>query len=321
MNKANELVSVIIPCYNSEKTIIKAINSVLNQTYQSFEIVIIDDGSNDTTKYIINDYFKQEQRLKYFYIKNSGGPSRPSNFGVHQSNGVLLAFLDHDDEWLESKLEEQIKILNKENLDFVSCFSYFVDKSKNIKMKVVIPDSNDYKKLILKKNFILSLSSLLIKKEVFLKIGGFDEKLKGFQDWDLYIQLFNNDYKFNFIDDYLYKTFKQKDSLSLQFSRDKFLKEIDIIFKKNKNLYADKYLKSIYFRSLGVTCQSFGDYSLAKKYLKKSIFYNRFNFSSYLFLLITLFGKKFFNFLLRIKVKLLALVSKFYQYSKRFFAS
>ena len=102
-------ISVIIPTFNRSKTIFRAIDSILKQTYKPYEIIVVDDGSTDGTKdLVINKY----PSIKYFYQSNNG-VSKARNKGVHESKGEWIAFLDSDDEWLPKKLQEQKKNLEQ----------------------------------------------------------------------------------------------------------------------------------------------------------------------------------------------------------------
>jgi glycosyltransferase involved in cell wall biosynthesis len=109
------LVSVIIDNYNYEKYIENAIKSVLNQTYQNFEIIIVDDGSSDNSKEIINEYaLKYPEKIKAIF-KENGGQASAFNVGVENANGEIISFLDSDDEFEENKLEEVVKAYNDGN--------------------------------------------------------------------------------------------------------------------------------------------------------------------------------------------------------------
>ena len=104
------LVSVVMPAYNSEKYIAESIESVLNQTFKNFEIIVVDDGSTDNTRKIISDY--KDNRIRYYYQENLGsGAAR--NLGLSNSRGNWIAFLDSDDLWNPVKLEEQLKCCYK----------------------------------------------------------------------------------------------------------------------------------------------------------------------------------------------------------------
>ena len=114
------LVSIITPCYNSEKYIKETIISVLNQTYQNWEMIITDDGSNDNSKNIINEFIKNDQRIKLFEINNSG-PAIARNNSIKIANGQYLAFLDSDDLWFPEFLSISLsKIKKSEGFVFAS---------------------------------------------------------------------------------------------------------------------------------------------------------------------------------------------------------
>ena len=183
------LVSVIIPCYNCEKTIKNTISSVLNQTYIDYEIIIIDDLSRDNTEKICREITKSYSNVEYFKLdKNSGGPSYPSNFGVSKANGEYIAFLDHDDIWLPTKLEKQINLTRRDNLDMVSCNTISViDQDES---RINMDFNPPYLDNILKRNYITTTSSIVIRRDVFNKLSGFDVNLKGPQDWEFYINFF-----------------------------------------------------------------------------------------------------------------------------------
>lgn len=114
------LISIITPCYNSMFFISQTIESVLAQTYQDWEMLIIDDCSTDGSPSIIQWYGEKDSRIKYFSTGNpSGSPSVPRNIGIEHAQGKYIAFLDSDDAWLPDKLEEQISFLEKGGYDFV----------------------------------------------------------------------------------------------------------------------------------------------------------------------------------------------------------
>ena len=107
MSNLNPLVSVIITTYNRADLIVEAIQSVLTQTHQNFELIIVDDGSTDKTKAVVEGF--ADPRIEYIYMANWGGPARPRNIGIKRAIGSYLAFLDADDYWKENKLEIQLK--------------------------------------------------------------------------------------------------------------------------------------------------------------------------------------------------------------------
>lgn len=110
-------VSIIIPTYNSAKYIHDAIESVLNQTYQDFEIIVMDDGSIDNTKKVLRSYI-ESKKIRYFYQKNKG-PSAARNKGIREAKGEYIAFLGADDIWHKKKLEKSINFMNIYNFDWI----------------------------------------------------------------------------------------------------------------------------------------------------------------------------------------------------------
>ncbi|MEX5868051.1 MULTISPECIES: glycosyltransferase family 2 protein [Providencia] len=115
------LVSVIMPCYNAEKNILESIQSVLNQEYQNFELIIIDDNSTDGTKDILKTI--QDPRIKTIFLEKNNGAGYSRNKGIDVAKGRFIAFLDSDDIWLKSKLKEQIHFMLDNNYKFT--FSYY----------------------------------------------------------------------------------------------------------------------------------------------------------------------------------------------------
>lgn len=184
----NPLVSVIIPMYNAEKTIETSINSIFNQTYKDYEIIIINDGSKDKSKEIVEKIINNNKDKKILLInKENGGVSSARNFGIKNANGEYIAFLDSDDEWLPEKLEKQADILikNKE-IDFIGC------NRNNEKTSVLLKKFDRLKKIefndILLKMFPQT-STAVIKKNVFNEIGFYDEKQRYLEDGNLWLRI------------------------------------------------------------------------------------------------------------------------------------
>ncbi|MDD3013674.1 MAG: glycosyltransferase [Candidatus Gastranaerophilales bacterium] len=186
------LVSVVIPTYNSEKYLTNTINSVLNQTYQNFEIIIIDDGSIDKTKELVEKI--NNPKIRYFY-QNNAGASAARNNGINHANGELIAFLDADDEWMPVKLAKQVDILKRnDSIGMTFCslemiyeaidFGY-IRKYRNYK------DHKDLFKRLLTQMLdnIISPSTVLLKKSLLDQVGYFNPKIKTAEDRDLWLRL------------------------------------------------------------------------------------------------------------------------------------
>lgn len=184
-------VSVIIPTYNSSKFICDAIDSVLNQNYRNFEIIIIDDGSTDDTK---EKLIKYESKINYYYKKN-GGPASARNYGVQRSQGEYICFLDADDIFLPKKLEIQVSLLDQYRhagigllySDFFCIDEYDYTILKYYKCK----DFSSHKKALqyLYLHNYINTSTVMVKKDYINQIGLFDEELRYLEDYDLWIRL------------------------------------------------------------------------------------------------------------------------------------
>lgn len=183
-------ISVIIPTYNAERTILETIESVQKQTFKDFEIVIINDGSSDRTLNLVDEI--GDNRIKIFTYENGGLPTA-RNRGISHSTGEFITFLDADDLWTPNKLERQLNLLNANpEADVAYSWTYFMDESENARTinpgDPVYLEGNVYANL-LSKNFIASGSNVLITREAVETIGEFDPECGGSADWDYWIRL------------------------------------------------------------------------------------------------------------------------------------
>lgn len=117
----NPIVSVIMPAHNSSKFIKASIDSVLNQSLQNIELIIVDDFSTDDTKEIIDKYSSRDIRVRPEYLREQKGVSAARNVGISKACGRFIAFLDSDDLWMASKLEQQVAYMTAHNVDFTYC--------------------------------------------------------------------------------------------------------------------------------------------------------------------------------------------------------
>lgn len=200
----NPKFSVIIPTYNRVNQIKDAIESVLKQTIQSFEIIVIDNCSTDNTSILINSY--KDKRIKFFLIKNKGIIAYSRNFGIKKSTGKYIAFLDSDDSWAKNKLEECIPYLeNGSDLVYHNLIiknnqkNFFLIKKKCLCRKL---DKDDIYNDLISNGPAFPTSSVIVKKNIFKKIKYFNENknLVTWEDFDAWIRLSNitnNFYRIN----------------------------------------------------------------------------------------------------------------------------
>lgn len=181
-------ISVVIPVYNGEKTIKETIESVLSQTWQDFEILVINDGSTDSTLEVVKSI--PDSRIKIFSYNNAG-PSASRNRGISYAAGEFIAFLDADDLWTPDKLEAQLKALqNNPQAAVAYSWTNHIDKSGNFLRtgSQIAVNGNAYEKLLLV-NFFEHGSNPLICKQALLEVGGFDESLRQGEDWEMWLRL------------------------------------------------------------------------------------------------------------------------------------
>lgn len=229
------MISVIIPTYNRGDTIIRSINSVLNQTYSNIEIIVIDDNSNDNTNEIIQQI--GDKRLKYIRLSENRGACYARNYGLEVAKGEYIAFQDSDDEWLPNKLEKQLSYLINNDIDVVSCRMKVIDRNKS----TIFPQNNKLNKEDIYLENYISTQTILGKKKCFIE-EKFDTELPRFQDWDLAIRLINK-YRVSIMDEILVNVYIQENSISK--SQDKAIKAMDIFLKKHSKTrkYESNYLR------------------------------------------------------------------------------
>lgn len=143
----NPLVSIIMPAFNSSKTICDSIHSVQSQYYPNWELLVVDDCSTDNTSKILQNFTKQDERIHYFRLLVNGGAAISRNLGIKEAKGRFIAFLDADDIWLPEKLHKQIQFMLNNNVFFsYSAYQKF-DKHGNRGI-VIPPEFTNYKKLL-----------------------------------------------------------------------------------------------------------------------------------------------------------------------------
>ena len=181
-------ISILVPAYNAEQTILETISSVQQQTFQDFEIIVINDGSTDRTLELLNSV--ADSRLKIFSYENGGLPVA-RNRGIAHATGEFLAFLDADDLWSPDKLELQLATLQRHPEAGVAySWTLFMDEQgKSFHSdKPIYFEGNVYGKLLLK-NFLASGSNPLIRKQAIESVGEFYPPAGGSADWDYWLRL------------------------------------------------------------------------------------------------------------------------------------
>jgi len=185
------LVSVIMPCYNAEKYIAEAIISVIEQTYVNWELLVVDDCSKDSSVDIIRSFCEQDKRIRYYKTEfPSGGATTPRNIAIQHAQSRFIAFLDSDDIWLPTKLEQQLKLFSDEKTAIVySNYEKINQQGERHNRIIIAPQQISYNGL-LKENVIGCLTGIYDTK----KVGKVYLKKCGHEDYVLWLSILKQGY-------------------------------------------------------------------------------------------------------------------------------
>ena len=186
-------VSIITPVYNCEKLIKNTIECVLNQTYQNWEMLLVDDCSFDNSAEIIENYVKKDKRIKYFKLKENSGAAVARNMALNKSSGRFIAYLDSDDLWKKDKLEKQVKFMIDNNYAF-TCTDYekITEDGKSLNKIVKIPKRVNYNLFL--RNTIIQTVGVMIDTKITGKDILVMPNIRRRQDAATWCQLLKNGY-------------------------------------------------------------------------------------------------------------------------------
>ena len=204
MSFEKDLVSIIIPCFRSEAYLEETLQSVSQQTHTHWELIVVEDGSQDSTEKIVQEFKKKhpDHLIQYLRQPETKGPSAARNLGIQKAKGVWVALLDSDDLWNPAHLGQSIAVLKKENTDLSYCtLDLFDSETKALcgQWGPTPEDLNVFPKTLFLRNFIAP-SSVLIRANVFNQFQ-FDESplIQSCEDHDLWMTLLKNGYRFSWI--------------------------------------------------------------------------------------------------------------------------
>lgn len=243
------LVSIIVPCYNLAQYLDEALLSIYNQTYTDWECSIVDDGSQDNTKEVAQNWVAKDSRFVYLH-KENGGVSRARNFGIEKAKSEFILTLDADDKYEASFLEKALHVLMaNDELGIVSSWGqYFVEDQLHQVFNSTAKSVSEF----LFYNGV-NMGSSLFRKKCWEQAGGYDENPKnGYEDWEFYLRVCALGWKVHIIEEVLFfyrqhlvsrrKEMNQKENENKKY-----------IFMKNKAIYfehyesfVDRYLLSCY---------------------------------------------------------------------------
>ena len=163
INKKESKVSIILPNYNSSKTIKKTVNSIVNQSYKNWELIIVDDNSDKLTKNILSKY-KNKKKIKIYFLHKNKGAAYCRNLAIKKSKSDYLAFIDSDDLWRTNKLKIQINFMKKNNHFFTYTYYKTFKLSNPIKKNIIVPDKFNFKSFI--RNTSIATSTMIVKRSI-----------------------------------------------------------------------------------------------------------------------------------------------------------
>ena len=191
------LVSVIVPAYNAESFIAQTLDSIISQTYQNIEILVVDDGSQDRTPEIVESFAQRDQRLTLLRQANAG-VAAARNLAIEKSSGEYIAPIDADDIWYPQKLEKQVECMLKggPSVGLVYAWSVIIDENNSILKKLISylePEGDVYTALVYA-NFVGNASVPLIRRTCLERVGGYNcqlrsQKAQGCEDWDICLRI------------------------------------------------------------------------------------------------------------------------------------
>jgi len=303
MAKKAPTVSVVIPTYNLAHLIGRAIRSVLDQTYQDFEIIVVDDGSTDNTEEVIRSL--NDPRIHYIHHEKNRGGAAARNTGIKVAQGEYIAFQDSDDEWLPEKLEKQMQVFENAPAEVGVVYTGFWRMAHGKKIyvpsaKITRKEGNIHNEL-LRGNFV-GTPTAVIKNECFRKAGLFDERLPRLQDWELFIRI-SKFYEFKCIDEPLVISYFTPDSISA--SQDALSNAHELIlekhfqdFRRNRRLLASwQYLIG------NLLCQN-GKMNPGRDYFLKAVKMYPLNIKYLVAAFLSLLGQSAYTKAVRLKCKI-----------------
>jgi len=269
------MVSVIIPTYNRAHFVGRAIRSVLNQTYQDFELIVVDDACSDNTEEIVRGF--NDDRIRYIRHDENKGGAAARNTGIKAARGEYVAFQDDDDEWMPVKLEKQLEVLRtEEKVGMVYTDMWRIDQADHghyFRAPHIDPrDEAVFKKALYLRLTGIGVQSSLIKRECLERVGGFDERFPRWIDLELFVRL-SKDCIFYHIEEPLVVYHREREGIITDRSRLIIAHKL-FLEKYRDEIVADRRLLAFHMHTLGrslVRSTEPGGFDEGRDYLLRAI--------------------------------------------------
>ena len=263
-------VSIILPTYNRCKTLNKTIENVLKQTFDNFELIIINDASIDDTVDIVKKYQVNDSRIKLINNVNNQGCAKSRKIGCENAKYNYLVFIDDDDQWNKNKLQKQIKVIKDRKVDVVIS-DYLINENGKTKYKSMKKFYVNFKCQILKKPGPF-FQCILIKKKFFNLIeNAFDDKSIPSEDWDFFIELSKKNPTFGYVDEPLFTWNLHKESQSSDISKE--ANALNYIVSKHFDYISDVHgtkIVSNHYRRIARLFEKLDDFNNVNKFYFKA---------------------------------------------------
>lgn len=280
------MVSVIIPTYNRAELVGRAIQSVLAQTFDDWELIVVDDASTDNTEKVVSSF--TDTRIRYHQHNTNRGGSDARNTGIRNSKGQFIAFLDSDDKWLEDKLYQQVMTMKEAPSKVGLVYTGMVHVRKNKARRKVKPiHEGDITKELIVKNSVGSCSCVLVRKKVFERVGYFDTNMPSRQDIDMWFRI-SKHYDIVYIEKCSSIIFKEKNRSRISTNKDARCRGYLRFYNKHKDVISKSNKYSKYMNKLGLMIGSCTSKKKSERVCyKKSISSSPFAAKAYLLLLLS----------------------------------
>ncbi len=287
-------VSVIIPTYNRATLLARAMGSVLDQGFEDFELIVVDDASTDRTRETVEGF--ADGRVRYLRHDTNEGAATARNTGIRASRGQYIAFHDSDDEWLAGKLEKQMRLFEEagDTVGAVYCAFLRIENGKEtyIPGPHIQDREGDLSHALLFENFV-STQTLVVRRDCLEKAGLFFDHLPRFQDWELAIRL-SADCEFRLIDESLVRSYSTADSITSDGPAG--AKALEMILQRHHQRFAqDRYALANFYLLFGVFEFLYRSLAGGRTAFLQSIRLRPGRVTPWLALALSLFGRKAFK--------------------------
>lgn len=295
-------VSVVLPTHNRVGTLKRAIDSILTQTWQDLELIVVDDGSNDGTAELVKSL--ADPRVRYHYNPEPHSAACARNAGIRLARAELIAFQDSDDEWLPRKLELQVERMESlpAEVGMVYCSSLQIrldGTKRELNPDVFTAADGDIGRRFHEASTGIGTQTVLVRKAALDRVGLFDEKLRAREDLELFIRIARS-YRFDFVDERLVRRYETAGSLSAQ-AESGCAAQIYILEKHREEIERDSRTLAAYHRALGKLLLATSRSAEARVWLWKAVRAGQARPSDCLWLLVSFGGRPLYEALRRFK--------------------